>query len=112
MGTFSELKEERKMHHGGSYCYIHSHLQVKLIIQNLGFFNSQSLMNESNILNAWEYLRLSMNSVGCFSINIFFLLELIFSVFQYKEFSTVEEREGKVIDKKNPQMASHSTTKQ
>ena len=52
VGTFGELKEERKMHHGGSYCYIHSHLQVKLIIQNLGFFNSQSLMNESNILNA------------------------------------------------------------
>ena len=69
--TFWELKEERKMHHGGSYCYIHSHLQVKLIIQNLGFFYFQSLMNESNILNAWEYLRLSMNSVGCFSIFFF-----------------------------------------
>ena len=50
--TFWQLKEERKIHHGGSYCYIHSHLQVKLIIQNLGFFYFQSLMNESNILNA------------------------------------------------------------
>ena len=74
--TFGELKEERKMHHGGSYCYIHSHLQVKLIIQNLGFSYFQSLMNESNILNAWEYLRLSMNSVGCFSINIFCTCEV------------------------------------
>ena len=100
VGTFGELKEERKMHHGGSYCYIHSHLQVKLIIQNLGFFYFQSLMNESNILNAWEYLRLSMNSVGCFSIIFFLLVKCIyffdFYVFQHKKVPTVKyiEREG------------------